>query len=482
MMEPKKPQSWLKAIMHALKFPPSDGYCLGVDTMAMLAILHESRDGKNRLIEVENFNQRIKRLRSHTPDQILQLIEDAQNKYNCCYKVADFLLETMTEEQWAECEERFDLPAEISALEKKILLHPIFLTLAISFYMTGEEKIDFEILRFLTAVNLIQMPEKYPVLFNPKQKLKGQSLKLTLPLVLSTLLEAQGGITNLGNYSVVYTPAELEIAFSKFEFYFAPIGTPVALILNTRYHAISIAYDPIEAIWFYADLTFMSEEDQICRLSREDLVEVLFLSLTQNDICILGHQVYIGKAYQLIGLDALRSWRLDEKILSLFEATPEKIKARDSNGSSWLDMSIYMGEQARVERLLRRESFFKRYRKEIIIYSTLFIIMAGLTALAAGTGNPILGVALGFEVLLVISISYYQSLRKYNLIISKAKATNQELQPVGESQNASISQITKSPFIPQVKHHQFFSKVLQPPQNISTIEPLDCPVRICIAK
>lgn len=106
---------------------------------------------------------------------------------------------------------------------------------------------------FCESVVLCQNPEEYPHLFSTRQIKLAQRPDTAMPLIMSSDLEAQGGMISVAQFSGIYSIAELETYCRCIRTTLEKMPHPVALLLSDERHIIAITYCTDEKTWFMVE-------------------------------------------------------------------------------------------------------------------------------------------------------------------------------------------------------------------------------------
>ncbi|EKD72765.1 MAG: ankyrin repeat protein [uncultured bacterium] len=254
-------QDWLIQRMWQLKYTAdAEGVCFGIAYMAVQALL---------IGEIDQFNRR------------LELI-------------ADIPLENFASE-FAE---------RINKIQQKQEKNEM---------LTEDDKLMLEIPAFFEGIELYQQPNLYPDWFEEKAKPHIQNAELTAPLIQSEKLAKQGGMAKISDFSLgIYTEQELIVYLNGFSSAIKNVPHPVALVLSSINHSITISYDPKKEQWYFINANTLPmqilAEKNIADLANKMMTE-FSLEKPQKTV-MFATEIYTAKNNVDSTHKTIQSWRL----------------------------------------------------------------------------------------------------------------------------------------------------------------------------
>ncbi|MBS0627067.1 MAG: hypothetical protein JSS09_02525, partial [Verrucomicrobia bacterium] len=123
---------------------------------------------------------------------------------------------------------------------------------------TLDSGFHLDLLAFFGGVELLQSGKKYVEWFPKKeasllyQHETKDYVKIISPLTMPIDLETKGGIVTLDKISGLYSKQELEEFFRDFK-ETTKLNKPIAFVITSLHHAISVGYDPAKKCWIFVD-------------------------------------------------------------------------------------------------------------------------------------------------------------------------------------------------------------------------------------
>ncbi|MGQ3891179.1 ankyrin repeat domain-containing protein [Legionella sp. CNM-4043-24] len=121
--------------------------------------------------------------------------------------------------------------------------------------LTEEDRLVLDILPFFEGIIMHHKPEKFPKIF---PEIFRQDIEKTIPLMMSTSLEREGGIESISSFYGIYTKTELLSYFNmlrtKLDNMSPPLDQPIVLFLGNITHLISVGYNPDKGDWTLCDI------------------------------------------------------------------------------------------------------------------------------------------------------------------------------------------------------------------------------------
>ena len=220
---------------------------------------------------------------------------------------------------------------------------------------------------FLENIAIAQEPQ----LFNREYKIfPNQFINNANPLhfnmiaklIQSQLAEEQGGFSQVGNFSGVYSAEEMKIVLNSWEqFMNKQEQSRSALIINNRSHCFMLGYDVDHKSWVIDDSSTVRKYDssflgdnQTHQLAKDifshlPLVQAGIISSSDSEEkIIIGTMVCSTNLShsKMLQFFADQEWKL------LHEVTSEKAKFQSKIGDSWLSLAVQQGRAELVKELI----------------------------------------------------------------------------------------------------------------------------------
>ncbi len=222
--------------------------------------------------------------------------------------------------------------------------------------LTDEEREQMRITGFLDGIELFYQANKYNHLFEEGKAPTKQETMRTAALVMSVKIEEDGGLAYNADFSGVYDKNELiqYLATLKKSIINAdpPYQDPVAILLGSSNHSITIGFDPSTNDWIFIN----SKTSKKC-LDEEELAGQIMqgFSLLPDQKIILDSQIYSTQKNKTQMESIISDWMKDETWQKLHEVTDEKVEFQDEENQSWLHMASRHNQPELVKKLLENK-------------------------------------------------------------------------------------------------------------------------------
>lgn len=335
-------KDWLIELMEEAGYHPDPGgMCFGVANMGMQAILaqdfqtlsnrydklieiYDNLDGhlqalemfeaeaqkppqvlaestKSVLRDMYNLKEELPKLRKKWSDDLLltDKIDFRQLKVKLKEKEETFLYDLFSKHEIKKCNEELDY------------LHEI---------LTDPEE-DF--LAFFEGVEVHQQPGKHSPLFEKGVPLK-QNTMLTAPVALSKKLSESGGIQRVGDRFVgAYNIDELMQYFISLQKELDGIEKPIALILGSGDHAITVGYDPSLKQWLFVNSGCKPE--RIPKDNLEELTAKILHAFSKGTECAFTTNIYCNAANVEEFTKRVTAWKANPEFIKIHTIDKEKV-------------------------------------------------------------------------------------------------------------------------------------------------------------
>lgn len=196
---------------------------------------------------------------------------------------------------------------------------------------------------FFDGVALFQHPQYFYELF-PNQ-IRIQDLNSVFPLITPCLLEAKGGVVQIGEFFGVYTFSELKILLSLIRQYidwsYVKRKDPIAFVMSIHAHTIAFGYHPQKKQWMFIDAESLSAANIKTNCAMAKAIYVGMSIENPKEMIIPQMSVYVTKSTHEWYVPILMACK-NNKIWKKIHAVSEK-KALyvGKNDSSWLIIACH---------------------------------------------------------------------------------------------------------------------------------------------
>lgn len=352
------------------------GMCGGWADAGTEALVLTDRDENGNLIHLNAFKKRVAMIEAYTYEKLSQKIEETKQKVVSWIKDIKEEIEKWPvekiEEEFKKLKQNEPSLQEFSLEQKKEMVTQAKIEEAKQNNLTEEERIFLDIHAFFDRVVIYQDSNHklYPSLLEDDGERKYSSI--ASPIVGSLILSNQGNLASLGEFSGAYTCQDLRAYFKSFEKVLKeenpPFDHPIALVLRSSHHIITIGYDPKRNVWTRINAGTdggQPQEVTVERLTESfDLGNVVY-NFSTNHVAILSTQICVAKdpektknpqkieEYQQKLNNCIARWRNQPEMREIHQVTPEKAKLLDSFGASWLHLAAECSEVDTVKKLLK---------------------------------------------------------------------------------------------------------------------------------
>jgi ankyrin repeat protein len=295
-------QHWLISRMDKLDYLADyKGICFGVAHMAMQAIL---------LNDLKTFNARLN-LINHIPSE--QLI----NKIAAVNQTIISLHEKAKKEN------------------KEVEL-----------YLSNEERLLISIPPFLEGVSLYQKPDAYPDVFLLQPL--GQQVDIVEELIRPQMLaDREAKAEKIASFSNAYD----ETMLTKYIYGLSKLrncDVPVAIVLESEDHAITISYDREKRLWSFTDANKLPTRFY----TGVELAKNIIGAFSKNNQAVLTTNIFGEEANK----DNIKNLLSEWEILESNDKSTERIKIQDSSNRTWLSLAVVEDNLPLVKELLLKNA------------------------------------------------------------------------------------------------------------------------------
>ncbi|WP_454782281.1 ankyrin repeat domain-containing protein [Legionella sp. WA2022007384] len=338
----KENKDWLIELMNESGYHPDPGgMCFGVANMGMQAILAEEFNPfERRFLELINmYNERddIHRIIDMLKEEIVnpsqQLQEDAKKSLISTLNLDDKLREMR--KIWSAHllhVEKIDFGQLKKELNKKEneFLYRVFIEQQLENCKNklGSLETEFadpenEYMAFFEGVELYQRPGLHSPLFEKGAPFKQDTL-LSAPRVLSKKLEQSGGISRISCFMGGYNSDELFQYFLTLKNELTAIKKPIALILGSGDHALTVGYDPALDQWLFVNGS--CEPAHIPGEHVQEIAQSVFNELSSGNQCAFVTNIYCNKSNEEEFKKRMELWEKCPKFQEIHQIDAKKAK------------------------------------------------------------------------------------------------------------------------------------------------------------
>lgn len=391
-----KAQSWLiERIQCLYPYARPDGICLAIAYLGLKAFLAD---------DIETFMRRLALIGDIPVNQFVKIIREANERHLERIKKARF--ETLQEMERLESVEllRDWYEAEFEIIEnnkKKILsieeAKRLFI-LKKKFYnlfqknmddelkkLTEKERLLHEVAIFCGEIKIFQQKELYDFLDLSSNDIvaANEIFKLLMPLAL----EAKGGIANIDNFSNAYTEDDLNTYLDTLRSVIrdAKSKHPIALMLASADHAITVCYHPRRDKWL---LINANQRPIVKSIPQKELAAKIPLAFfSKNKVAVFSTSIYVAEENRVKAKAYIKDWQKSSKWKAMHKVTSGKVNMKDSSDYTWHDVVHYDNHLSRVKKV-EALSFFKVNKKLLVGFFLLGIaITLTLSGIMFATGG-----------------------------------------------------------------------------------------------
>lgn len=210
-----------------------------------------------------------------------------------------------------------------------------------------------EIRSFFDTVFLFAFPNYNQEFFQFHDNLHNQrdrqSIQQILQITRSVAIEARGGIDNVTLFTGSYSPNELATVLAKIKDISIASATPVAIMIGTPTHAISITYNGVN--W-----TFVDANQLPAKILHNEVEVVAYIrtAYTENsdDVFNLSMDLYTFASNAPKLHAQLMTWMNSDDFLRIHRITDQK-QLSIENLSLWLEEAVASGDNITMLHLMQ---------------------------------------------------------------------------------------------------------------------------------
>ena len=194
--------------------------------------------------------------------------------------------------------------------------------------------------------NIINILSKKDPLLKKDPKAKKQDAILTFPRVLPVALMEQKNkdvstpaVQQVATWSGVYdqkNQKELSVYFNVLaeKLYEDKMKEPVAFLLHSSNHAITVSWEPGKQLWRLVDANRLWLSDKL--MTADELANNVLATFSKNGITTFATEVYAASAVAEQVKSAIYACQQDKRWQAIHTVSPKKALAKDSYHGSWL--------------------------------------------------------------------------------------------------------------------------------------------------
>lgn len=369
-------QEWLIQRMRSLGYScDTKGICYGVSLMAMQAFLANDFDSfVNRLILIQKippdkfakYFEKIKAKREKIIHQIKMAGETAYGKLTSeqskCLeneeifqekiKALHITLDHLIAEQKIL---KNDRDSEFNRRSKQ-LLHSAYIQLAIDnefLKLSIEERLELDIPNFFEGIVLYQNLGAHEDLFHKDTPTFGQNALRSFSLTMPKVLEKQGDLVKLTNFSGVYDDTSLFEYFDSLYNILLSAQQTLTLVLHSSDHSVCVNFEPNQKKqWLLIDINEL--KISIERISTNKIAQYINRAFSRNSVTAFTTEVFELMSKQNLTTKLIEQWKYDKTWIDIHVITDRKAEFSDSSGTSWLYLTARINDIEKVKLLLEK--------------------------------------------------------------------------------------------------------------------------------
>lgn len=161
-----------------------------------------------------------------------------------------------------------------------------------------------------------------------------------------------GGLEKLASFTGVYSPEELMQYFQSFRRVIERrnLRVPAVILLNNRYHWISVSYDPIKRSWLFIDANRLRTR----RIYGDGLIAKYVCDAFNYAKCSnmpIATDIYSAKNSAQILNEAVHAWKASWGYQKIHSLTEEKVDSK-FNKMTLFQLAAINGDISKIEKLL----------------------------------------------------------------------------------------------------------------------------------
>jgi hypothetical protein len=346
-------QGWLIDRMQSLKYKAdSQGVCLGVATMGMMAFL---------LKDIKTFNDRLDLAYSIPKDVFAKTMTQAQE--HSLLRIAEakreIFSEVFKEQKLNDAKQMDDFLNHLEAQERKKF--NLLLNQRIAEKLKNLP--ELQLFPFFDGVELSQQPEEYPHLFPDKINSTSLYISSILPLINSKLMdekkEEKNHVERVGVFLNAYDGNELVKCLQLLQSIFDQ-KEPTGMLLHSENHSIFIGYDPEKNAWTFIDAKNLpAEENQTI----EELARKIIDSFSQKSSAAFSAEIYAAEGKAAECRRKFEALKEEAPWKQLNVITPQKTEI-SFEGCRLLHIAAQQGDAKTVAEFLEKKGNPNQYCDE----------------------------------------------------------------------------------------------------------------------
>lgn len=263
--------------------------------------------------------------------------------------------------------------------------------------LSGGEKFALELPAFYEGVILYQNADSNRDLFEKNKRQVYQAPEPIMNIAMSIELERSGGVISADRIIGVYDKDDMVLYFESLRKCARnnedDPGLPVAIVISSRVHSITVTYDPItdefSLINANESQNFDAENKSVILRFKEvgELAnktrEAFQTKINDDEPLILNSTMFAAKNDGVKAGQVMAAWRSEME--EIHRVTPDKIKLKDKLGGDLEGAAIRGGDLQTTKVLHTKGNFFRRHRKMILGFLAAGLIIGAGVAIAAAT-------------------------------------------------------------------------------------------------
>lgn len=330
----------------------SDGVCYGLASMSMQAIIDDKLESFNHLLKL--MAEKSRTLSSDEFAEFLKKIDEKRVSSIKKYK-QDLVKKLLNKNVTLKDQEFYNL---LKNYKDNIFVAEYYEKCAnVNNELNKDEKNFIDMRAFLEMVALNFSPQSFSELFEQDNKPTKQDadlvLLLSLPdkLISITNSERESLVKKVKSLTGLYNFDELKNYFEQLKPVLSDTIPPVAFLLKSSNHALTVSYDSRKQVWQFIDANKLPIIE--CKTEAE-LAEQVLTSLSKNGITTFIADIYCHKN-QAAHFNKKLSDLIDSEQWKKLHDIKDKEMLTDSSGASLFWTAAKAGDAILIKSLLENE-------------------------------------------------------------------------------------------------------------------------------
>lgn len=211
--------------------------------------------------------------------------------------------------------------------------------------MPSSELLDIR--AFFDGVELYYQPFEYPHLFERGKVPFAQETDKVLSMLTPASLASRGGIAIVDAFSGAYDRSELNTYFKSLRASVNDSQAPVALVLHSSNHTISIGFDPKNRKWIYTDANHLPSK---LIESDEEITNIVMTSFLFRDTAVITTEMFVARQNENDMRGRIQQWH--QNMSAIEKIDERKAAMKDSFDASLLYAAARRGDTELLDKLI----------------------------------------------------------------------------------------------------------------------------------